>query len=114
MLLAYTLELKNDSDAIRAYEHYHANPFPQVAQHWQDIGVTWAKIYRHNLRLIMLIHIAHEENIHLAWSGSIAAKMRDWDELMKDFQIELKDSHYAAEKLGKWTRMQEIYNFGDV
>ena len=43
--------------------------------------------------------------------SDITARMREWDELMKSFQIELHEAHYPAEKLGKWTRMQEIYTY---
>ena len=55
MLIAYSLELSHDPAHIRDYEAYHANPYPEVAQHWRDIGVRSAHIFRLGYRLIMLI-----------------------------------------------------------
>ncbi|MBU6362192.1 MAG: L-rhamnose mutarotase [Chloroflexi bacterium] len=110
-LLAYALELSHNPAHISAYEAHHANPYPEVAQHWRDIGVRSAHIFRLGYRLIMLIEIADIANLGQPWQPAIAPRMREWDELMKAFQIELSEAHYPAQKLGKWTRMQEIYTY---
>ncbi len=111
-LLAYTLDLTNESHAIQLYEAHHANPFPEVAEHWRDVGCNWCKIFRHGLRLVILIDLIDDRTQSTPWKPEIAERMHQWDELMKGVQIELHDSHLAnPEKMGKWTRMQEIYTF---
>jgi L-rhamnose mutarotase len=102
-----TLDLKDDPAAIKAYDRYHADVWPEVLAHLRGSGIEDMTIWRRGNRLMMLIETA--PNFHLSRlmvTADSAPRVKEWERLMATFQQALPDS--VGE--GLWQPMSEVFN----
>ncbi|MCL2163035.1 MAG: L-rhamnose mutarotase [Oscillospiraceae bacterium] len=102
-ILAYAIDLVNDSSIIKKYKEYHRNVFPEVLAAGEKQGILDQKIFLLGNRLFMVLR-ATDDYDPAAQSDYIAdERCAEWDEMMRSFQIPLSS---AAE--GEWWAQMEL------
>lgn len=103
------LDLRDDAQAIAAYERYHREDhfWPEIADSIREAGVRGMEIYRTGNRLFMVMTVSpsfsFEEKAALD-AGN--AKVQEWESLMERFQQRLP----WTPKDAKWQRMDRIFS----
>ncbi len=104
-----TVMLKDNPEAIRKYEEYHANPWPEVGEASAEAGVKRAYIYRFGRQLFLFLET--KDGFDLERDGAkyveYHPKVREWDELMRPFQEPVPGAPEGA----TWVQMKEIHVF---
>src|SRR5688500_8798029 len=100
-----TLDLKNDSDAISAYDEYHRNVWPEIKKSLADSGINSMQIYRASNRLFMLIEVADDFSFERKAELDLAnPRVQEWEKLMSVYQQRL---HFAKPD-EKWVVMNKV------
>ena len=103
---AMTVLLKDDPEIIRGYEEYHANPWPEVTEGAQRIGVLGTYIYRFGRQLFMYMETVDDFDLERDMPKYMEhPKAQEWDALMRSFQEPVP----GAPEDGTWVEMTEIY-----
>ena len=103
------LDLKDDAEAIAAYERYHrADHFwPEIADSIRQAGVRDLEIYRTGNRLLMVMTVSPSFSFEKkAALDAGNRKVQEWESLMERFQQRLP----WTGKDGKWERMDRIFS----
>lgn len=101
-----TLDLKDDPQLIAEYKRYHQNIWPEITRSIKDAGIEDMEIYLLGTRMIMIMEV----NEHFSFEAKAKAdrensRVREWEELMREFQQPLPQAR-AGEK---WLQMQRIF-----
>ena len=98
--------LKDDPEAIRQYEAYHANPWPEVGKGTLDCGVRRVFIYRFGRLLFMYMETPDDFDMERDMPKYMEdPRAKEWDVMMREFQEPVP----GAPEGSTWVRMQEIY-----
>ena len=107
MLYALALDLKDDPALIAEYEHYHANPRPEIEATIRAAGITGMTLYRAGNRLFMLMEtddtFSFERKAQMDADNPV---VQEWEALMWTYQQALP----FAQPGEKWVLMKQIYN----
>jgi L-rhamnose mutarotase len=101
------LDLKDDIDAIAAYEAHHRNVWPEIIESIKQSGIEYMTIYRVSNRLVMLLETTDDFSFERkATLDSKNPKVQEWEELMNNYQQKLPGTK-AGEK---WQLTNEIFS----
>ena len=102
-----TLDLRDDPDAIAAYDRHHAALWPEVLAGLKASGIDDMTIWRRGTRLMMLIETATDFDLaKLVVSHDSHPRVKEWEKLMATLQKPLPD----ADASGLWQPMNEIFS----
>jgi L-rhamnose mutarotase len=103
---AMTNSLKDDAEAIRMYDHYHLDVWPEVLEDNRRAGIRRLYIFRSGTRLFMFCESEGVDPTNLeGLAGS--PRSREFQELMKSlFEPSSEGSGSAG-----WTLMSEVTAF---
>ena len=102
------LDLKDDAEAIAAYEAHHRTVWPEVMAQLRDEGVLQMEIYRLGTRLCMLMETddARFDAERMARRAATDARIQEWEALMSQFQ----QATPFSEAGHKWTPAALIFD----
>lgn len=106
MRYVFFLDLVNDDDLIREYEHYHLTVWPEVEQQILKSGVVYCSIHRLSNRLVLMVESLGE----MDWAAKSASDAlhtptQEWETLMWKYQQAIP----GFEGQGKWQLAMKIY-----
>lgn len=105
-----TVDLKDDPKAIAAYEEYHRAVWPEILQSLEDSGILSMQIYRLRTRMFMIIETSDDFSFERkAAMDAENAKVREWEELMQQFQQSLPWER--PDDPWKWKPMDLVFDF---
>lgn len=103
------LDLRDDAEAIAAYERYHREDhfWPEIADSIREAGVRDLEIYRTGNRLFMVMTVTPSFSFDAkAALDAGNTKVQEWESLMERFQQRLP---WTPEDT-KWQRMDRIFS----
>ena len=104
------LDIKDDPQAIAAYEHYHKDVWSEIKKSIRDAGIINMEIYRTGNRLFMIMEVTEDFSFEKkATMDSSNQKVREWTELMWNYLQPLP--HTLTEK--NWILMDKIFSLND-
>ena len=109
--LYFALDLENDPLLIAEYERWHRPDriWPEVVEHLRAAGVRELEIFRCGDRLTMVMEVPDEFSAaDQAALGAVSQRVRDWEELMWQFQRALP----FAKAGEKWVPMARVFSLG--
>lgn len=104
----FALDLKNDPESIAQYDYWHQqeNGWPEIRKSILNAGVLLMEIYRTGNRLFMIMDVNSSFSLEAkSASDSANPKVREWEELMENFQQPLS----WAKEGEKWILMTQIF-----
>lgn len=101
---AYTIELQNDPDVIKAYKEYHKNVYPEVLATGKRQGIHSQQIYLAGNRLFMIMVAEDQYDPNGDYLEN--ERCRKWDEQMRSYQVPL--SYRKPEEW--WMRMELVFD----
>jgi L-rhamnose mutarotase len=100
------LDLKEDENAIKAYDDYHRKVWPEVKESLKEAGILDMEIYRTHNRLFMILKTSPDFSFEKKAAMDLAnPKVQEWETLMSGFQ---KSLPWAAPG-EKWLRMERVF-----
>lgn len=100
------LDLKNDTQAIHAYDEYHKNVWPEIKESLKKAAILDMEIYRTGNRLFMILKVSPEFSFEKKKSLDEANPIvQEWESLMSAFQKPLPGSQPGE----KWVLMDRVF-----
>ena len=101
-----TLDLRDDPKLIAEYKRYHQKIWPEITRSIKDSGIEDLEIYLLGTRMFMIMEV----NEAFSFEAKTRAdqenpKLREWEELMWNFQQPLPQSRPGE----KWLLMERIF-----
>lgn len=104
---ALALDLKDDPEAIAAYEAHHRAVWPEIIRSIRASGILHMEIYRTGHRLFMVMEVSDAFSFEAkARSDREDPRVVEWETLMWTFQVPLP---WAAPG-EKWILMDRIFS----
>lgn len=105
--IAMSVNLKDDEEAIKQYEHHHQHPWPEVVASLKQVGILDMRIYRLGRRLFMFMQTEDDFDPKVDFPKYLELDKRCqvWEEMMGSFQEALPEAG-AGEK---WTQMKKVF-----
>lgn len=101
-----TLDLKNDPALIAEYKRYHEKIWPEITESIRSAGIENMEIYLLGTRMFMIMEVAESFSFDAKAKADLAnPKVREWEELMWNFQQPLPDTKPGE----KWRLMEKIF-----
>lgn len=104
---AFTLNLKDDPEAISKYKYHHDHFWPEVEASLKEVGILDLKIFLLGRRLFM--YITAEDDFHPEIDFprylKLHKKCQEWEDLMGTFQEKVPE----AGENEKWAKMEKIF-----
>ncbi len=101
------LDLKDDAELIKEYEHYHKNGWPEIKRSITGAGIINIEIYRTGNRLFMIMETTDDFDFEKkAAMDAVNEKVQEWEALMWKFQQPLPWANEGE----KWIRMDKIFS----
>ena len=101
-----TLDLKDDPQLIAEYRRYHKRIWPEVTQSIHDSGIEDMEIYLLGTRMFMMMEVNEKFSFEAKASADREnPKVREWEELMWQFQRPLPEAKPGE----KWLLMERIF-----
>ncbi len=102
------LDLKNDGEAIAAYDRYHKAVWPEVLQSIKAAGIISMEIYRYSNRLFMIMDVDETFSFERKAAADEAnSKVQEWEALMATFQQVLPGTD--PDDKWRWKRMEKVF-----
>lgn len=102
------LDLRDDPNAIAAYERYHHAVWPEVLQSLHDAGIVDMEIYRIENRLFMIMEVGDAFSFEAKKAADLSnAVVQKWETLMSTFQQPLP----SAKPGEKWLLTTRVFSF---
>ncbi len=101
------LDLKDDAEAIAAYEEHHKKVWPEILESITSSGIEQLEIYRVANRLFMIMET--QDDFSFAKKAAMDAAnnhVQQWEQLMWDYQQALP----FAQPGEKWVLMDKIFS----
>ncbi|HOA36814.1 MAG TPA: L-rhamnose mutarotase [Flavihumibacter sp.] len=103
------LDLRDDAEAIRLYDEYHAAVWPEIKASLYAAGVTDMEIYRSANRLFMIMETGPGFSFEAKAAADAAnPRVQEWEKLMEGFQQKLPWSRPGE----KWVVMEKVFKLG--
>lgn len=103
---AQTVLLRDDPEVIRQYEHYHANPWPEVVAGTCACGIRRVFIYRLGRQLFMFMETDDAFELERDLARYMEhPRAQAWDTLMRGFQEPVADAPSGV----TWALLREVY-----
>jgi L-rhamnose mutarotase len=103
------LDLKNDPEAIAAYDRYHQEVWPEVLQSIRDAGIRNMEIYRYANRLFMIMDVDETFSFERKAAADEAnEKVQEWETLMSNFQQVLPGTD--PNDKWRWKKMDKVFS----
>lgn len=104
--IAYTIDLVDDPALAAEYVRLHQDVWPEVRDGLRSVGVHALDIFRHGLRLFMLLEVADgfEPETDFPAYLDTHPRCREWESMMDRFQAPLP----GAKAGEKWCVMESI------
>jgi L-rhamnose mutarotase len=100
------LDLRNDVQAIKAYDEYHKNVWPEIKESLKEADILDMEIYRTGNRLFMILKVSQEFSFEKKKILDEANPVvQEWESLMSAFQSPLPGSQPGE----KWVRMERVF-----
>jgi L-rhamnose mutarotase len=100
------LDLKEDEEAIKAYDEYHTRVWPEIKESLKEAGILDMEIYRTNNRLFMILKVTADFSFEKKAALDAAnPKVQEWENLMSAFQKPLPWSKPGE----KWLLMERVF-----
>ena len=100
------LDLKEQENAIKAYDDYHTKVWPEVRESLKEAGILDMEIYRTHNRLFMILKTAPDFSFERkAVMDKANPKVQEWETLMSQFQQTLPWSKTGE----KWLLMERVF-----
>ncbi|SHJ10465.1 L-rhamnose mutarotase [Pseudozobellia thermophila] len=104
----FACDLKDDPELIAKYKAYHApgNAWPEITKSIKDAGIVDMQIYLTGNRMFMIMEV--DETFDPQKKAQMDAdnpKVREWEQLMWDFQQALP----WAKEGEKWVALEQIF-----
>jgi len=101
-----TLDLKGDPELIAEYKRYHKKIWPEITASLKSAGIEDAEIYLLGTRMFMILEVDDRFSFDAkAEADRNNPKVREWDELMWNFQQALPQAKPGE----KWLLMERIF-----
>ena len=101
-----TLDLKGDPELIAEYKRYHKKIWPEITASLKSAGIEDAEIYLLGTRMFMILEVDDRFSFNAkAEADRNNPKVREWEELMWNFQQALPQ----AKPSEKWLLMERIF-----
>jgi len=101
-----TLDLKGDPELIAEYKRYHKKIWPEITASLKSAGIEDAEIYLLGTRMFMILEVDDRFSFDAkAEADRNNPKVREWEELMWNFQQALPQ----AKPSEKWLLMERIF-----
>lgn len=106
---AQTVNLKDDPEVIRQYEHYHTSIWPEVLASLKQVGILDMKIYRLGRRLFMFMQTEDDfdPEVDLPRYLTLHPRCQEWEDMMGTFQEKVPE----AQPNEKWAMMKKVFEF---
>nr|WKN37018.1 L-rhamnose mutarotase [Tunicatimonas sp. TK19036] len=106
---AQTVNLKDDPEVIRQYEHYHATIWPEVLASLKEVGILDMKIYRLGRRLFMFMQTEDdfEPAVDFPRYLTLHPRCQVWEDMMGSFQEPVPEVQPGE----KWAMMKKVFEF---
>lgn len=102
----FALDLHDDADAIRSYEEYHRNVWPEIIESIKTSGIVKMEIYRAGNRLFMVMEVDQSFSFQQkSAADKNNPRVQEWEHLMDQFQQRLP----FAKAGEKWVLMERIF-----
>lgn len=104
-----TLELKNDSELIHEYKHWHKteNRWPEIPEGIKQVGILEMELYIFENKLFMIVETALDFDWDAAFEKlSTLDRQVEWEEFMSKFQ----HTKPGASSVEKWNLMERIFS----
>lgn len=103
---AQTVMLRDDPEAIRLYEQYHANPWAETNAGLIGVGIRRMFIYRYGRQLFMFMETEDDFDLDRDMPKYVEdPRAKEWDDLMRTFQ----ETVPGAPEGSTWVLMREVY-----
>jgi L-rhamnose mutarotase len=103
------LDLKNDLEAIAAYDRYHQAVWPEVLQSIKASGIINMEIYRFQNRLFMIMDVDDTFSFEAkAAADESNEKVQEWERLMGQFQQVLPGTD--PDDKWRWKKMDRVFS----
>ena len=100
------LDLKDDPKLIAEYKEYHEKIWPEITRSIKDSGIEELEIYLLGTRMFMIMEVNERFSFEAkARADQSNPKVREWEELMWEFQQPLP----LARPGEKWLLMERIF-----
>jgi L-rhamnose mutarotase len=100
------LDLKEDENAIKAYDDYHTKVWPEIKDSLKEAGILDMEIYRTHNRLFMILKVTLDFSFEKkAELDGANPKVQEWETLMSKFQKPLPWSKPGE----KWLLMERVF-----
>lgn len=105
--LAMTVMLKDDPEAVKAYEEHHAHPWPETDAALMSVGIRRMFIFRFGRQLFLFMETEDDFDVERDLPKYVEhhPKAREWDEMMRTFQ----ETVPGAPEGSTWVMMKEVY-----
>jgi L-rhamnose mutarotase len=104
--ICLALDLKNDEEAIKAYDDHHKNVWPEIKESIKEAGILDMEIYRTANRLFMILKVSPDFSFDKKKMLDQAnPRVMEWESLMSGFQSPLPGSGPGE----KWVPMERIF-----
>ena len=100
------LDLQEEAGAIKAYDDYHTQVWPEIKESLKEAGIMDMEIYRTHNRLFMILKVSQDFNFeNKAALDRANPKVQEWETLMSQFQKPLPWSKPGE----KWLLMERVF-----
>jgi L-rhamnose mutarotase len=101
-----TLDLKDDPNLIAEYKRHHQKIWPEITKSIEDSGIEDLEIYSLGTRMFMVMDVNESFSFEKkALADHRNPKVREWEELMWQFQKALPEARPGE----KWLLMDKIF-----
>lgn len=101
------LDLVNDTEKIKQYQHYHKKIWPEIATNIRERGVFDMQIWQVENRLFMIMDTTDDYDPETANQIAISEPQNmEWEKLMSQYQQVLP----SAKRGEKWVGMEQIFD----
>jgi len=102
-----SVNLREEEEAIKQYEHYHAYPWPEVVKSLKQVGILDMKIYRLGRRLFMFMQVEDDfdPDVDFPRYLTLDERCQEWEDLMGSFQVPLPEAGPGE----KWVSMKKVF-----
>lgn len=103
----FTIDLKDDPQAVEQYKAYHRAVWPEVLEHARSSGVLKTRIFLLGHRLFLYIETTDEFDLShtLTPQSNDHPRRQEWDALMRGFMEKVPEARVEE----WWAQMELVH-----